>query len=286
MRSGSVGSSAALMGLILMAVGCGSDSDPAIADGGVEGNGGDLSGRILATAGAATRNTGVIYAIDPSSGRVDPFVEPKPEPGTDERYHNLSTFFVGGTLAEDALLLSVRNCDYSNPANPRTCVERVDADGAVERLYSVPVDIAYPAVMSPDGTLVATLVSPDVNQAPVTMLLASPTGAILARQQLSEGYDGIAGHDWTPDNRLVYAYRDPDRDVFTIIVSEPESLMRSGNRDRPPHREGGRPGPRPAYGPDSAADGTSAARSILLASKPHDSTSPILRFIPTGRRER
>ena len=161
---------------------------------GVGGSGEDLSGRILTTASASTRNTGVIYEIDPSTGQVDEFIRPKPDgdgtangpyrPG--DPYHPLASFAAAGALDQDVLLLSVANCQAPTASARATCIERVGADGDVQRLFTTDDYPVVPAVMSPDGTLIASLVSPGLVEGLVTLALkssrdrtrSSPNGAI------------------------------------------------------------------------------------------------------------
>lgn len=187
----------------------------------LDGGGGGLPGTVLADDGAATRLSGVLYAIDPGTGEVREHAVAMPDRSDDSRYSSSSAFSVGGSGDDGTLLLSVTDC--VPPLSSDSCIERVNPDGTIERLFTLPLWIQAPAVASPDGTLVAALVSPGRVDGPYDLNLYTPSGELIDSQTLSRTLDDFALYDWAPGNRLVYGLNEEGEGAF-IAIAAPESL--------------------------------------------------------------
>ena len=185
------------------------------------GGGGDaLPGTILVDDGASTLSSGALYAIDPNSGAARRYALPLPDESDDTVYTSSARFEVGGAGYADTLMLGVNFCLPDDSA----CVERVDPDGSVERLFTVPW-VARAPTLSPDGTLVAVLTSTGLTDGPYALRLLTPTGDAVASQAIASDFvEGpFAGYDWAPGNRLVYSFRREGEGTF-LLLSQSGSL--------------------------------------------------------------
>ena len=219
--AGSVG--ALVLGAIVLG-GCseGSSSTPD----GIAGSSPDLSGTMYLYLTAASALSGEIYAMDPATGEVRQHLAERPEGrqgGADDGvgYASLRSFDVRGSGADGSLLLTVVDC--LDPPERELCIERVAPDGSVERLFTLTDSLEEPAVLSPDGSLIAVLVSPRFDFTPYELLLLTSSGDLVDSRVLSEVAAPRSRFDFTPDNRLVYSYLD-ERLGSLLVVGSPGSL--------------------------------------------------------------
>ena len=217
----------ALLAVPALAAGCSDGSGS-----GGTGGGAGLPGTILADNDAETRLNGAVYAIDPVTGVAAAHTLPFPGGEDGIRYDSGARFLVGGSGPDPVLTLGVNGClpdeRYADETYKPACLERILADGSVERLFTLPGStwFAVPPVLSPDGTLVAAVTSPRFTVGPYTLTLFTPRGEAVASQVLGQGpLDGpFAIPDWAPGNRLVYAYRREGEGTF-LAMSAPGSLV-------------------------------------------------------------
>ena len=219
----------ALVAALVLAAGC-SDGSTGSDDGGA-----GLPGTILVDNGAETRLNGAVYAIDPATGVATRHSLPLRDGEDGVRYDGGAEFLVGGSGPDLVLTLGVNGClpdeRYADELYKPACLERIRADGSVERLFTLPGSawFAVPPVLSPDGTLVAAVTCPRFTVGPYTLTLFTPGGETVASQVLGQGLvDGpFAIPDWAPGNRLVYAYRREGEGTF-VLMSAPGPLVDAG----------------------------------------------------------
>ena len=224
-RTGAFPSHGALVAALAFAAGCSDGSSG-------PGGGTNLPGTILADNGPETRLNGAVYAIDPATGIAAAHALPLPNGEDGIRYDGGAEFLVGGSGPDPVLTLGVNDCltdeRYADELYKPACLERIGADGSVERLFTLPGStwFAVPPVLSPDGTLVAAVTSPRFTVGPYTLTLFTPRGETVASQVLGRRFvDGpFAIPDWAPGNRLVYAYRREGEGTF-VLMSAPGSLV-------------------------------------------------------------
>ena len=217
----------ACTGLFLLLAGCSGDS------GGVSRDGGSgLPGTILVDDGPSTASDGVVYSIDPATGTVSTRSIPRPDKNDESRYSAAAEFLVGASGYTPALTLGVNDCSpdarYDGDTFRPACVERMSPDGSVERLFVLPDTTRFyvAPTLSPDGTLVAGLVSPRYTVGPYSLALFTSQGDVVATQVLGQSITDLgdySGYDWAPDNRLAYSYREEGEGTF-LLLSQPGSL--------------------------------------------------------------
>lgn len=105
-----------------------------------------------------------------------------------------------------------------------SCVERIDSNGNVERLFLFDRRPYVAPAGSPDGTLIAMMTQPDYDPAPLFELqLLDPQGVLLETRTFPLELFPRSRYDWTDDNRLVYGLSGEGEGTF-LHVSAQRSL--------------------------------------------------------------
>lgn len=216
---------AGLAAVLLVLSGCGS-GDSAVATDPTAVREASLSGRIEVI-DVVSRRTGQIMAIDAASQASRPLVTPNPRPGFDDRYDSGAKFLPPSAVGESDFLFGVNDCQNGPTVLSRDsgCVDRASPDGRIQRLFEVDRHMSVSPSMSPDGSRIATVLSPGQIDGPFLLTLLSPAGEVLedapiAVRVIDADVSNIA---WTADSRMVLAIRFRDRATL-ILMTKPNSL--------------------------------------------------------------
>lgn len=188
-----------------------------------------LSGTIIAS-GVTTRSMGEVFAIDARTRIARPYILMETE---DSQYGSSNTFREPTHIEDGELLMGVNGCVDLDNRFTVFCVERVDRNNTIDRLFTSEGWIQAGPSLSPDQTLVAMVTSNTLITGPSLLRLYSTSGEVLEETELSTRVSDISvsNMEWTDDNRLVYGVRQVDTRT-DIVITEPRSLAPSD--DHPP----------------------------------------------------
>lgn len=192
-----------------------------------------ISGTVLATS-SDTTDFGIVYAIDAATGRgsVEHLARNRREDS--ERYDLFADFMVGRPQPGLGPIIGINECVPNQPSDPlfarrASCLEAIGSDGQFERLFTLDRELIDRPSQSPDGNLIAVVTSlpsddPSRPLGDQTLELFTRTGELaesilIDLNRASSPYI----HEWTSDNRLVYAFRRANEATF-ITVTEPHSV--------------------------------------------------------------
>ncbi len=188
------------------------------------GEDGSLSGDIYVRDGIPSINFGDIYAIDARTRVTRLITRPFPNPAD---YSFSTRFLTPQILGAEDFLFGVNGCVQVGNDNINYCIERVDADRNIERLFRMnDRQLQAPPAMSPSGNLIAIVESYFLN-GPTYLSLYTASGALLEQFQISESSRSyVSNFVWTEDERLIYGLSIPGTTTL-IVVTEPGSLALS-----------------------------------------------------------
>ncbi len=183
-----------------------------------------LSGTLYLTDSFDSNNFGDIYALDPQTRVARRLIRPFP----DRTIYSTSVRYLRPqVLSPNSFLYGVNACVEQGIVDHNFCLERVNIDGNIERLFRInDRELDGSPAMSPDGELVALVETvPSGVIGPLYLSLYTKDGELLQQLTLASNprYADISNLVWTADNRLIYGLRRDD-ELTIIAISEPGSL--------------------------------------------------------------